>query len=174
MKFAIREDTETYIPYQRGVKSLYNPRMCDLVIETAIAGGFHAAMCLSCGITAKTFDNYRKEHIEFNDAVEYADLITLSQQEQKLQDMADGKIKGDYRATAMLLNNKYRHIYDKTAGSNTEITINTINLTSDQMNAQIAQKLEKLKSMGIEVGTVMPTLGTPILIEHDNSVAVEE
>ena len=168
MKYDISKLSLEYVPFrQGGAPSKYHPEMCNIVIEVAKEEGFHAAMCVALGITEKTFNVYRKDHPEFNDAVEYADLITLAQQEKRLQDGAAGRIeKYNFNANAMVLNNKYRHSYDRSgSGNNTEITINAINLTPEQINYKIAQKLEKLKSLGIEL--------QPAVIEHE-TIEVEE
>jgi hypothetical protein len=155
MKHVVSKDTPEFIPFRRaGGVTKYSSGMCQTVVDVAKTGGFHAAMCVALGISTTTFYRYQSEYPEFKEAVEFADTITLALQEELLLAGAKGTLEGKYNfsANAMILNNKYRHLYDKTTGTNnTEITINTINLTPDQLNAKIAQKLEKLKMMGIEL-----------------------
>lgn len=131
----------------------YKPEMCDVVIQVANDGGFHAAMMVALDIGNDTFYRWKREIPEFKEAVEKADLISLALQEAALMDGMLGKIKGyNFSANAMILNNKYKALYQRTdGGSTTDITINTINLTPEQLDTKIAQKLEKLKSMGIEL-----------------------
>ena len=153
MKFKVSEQLPNNLmdPIKQGRPSLYDPKMCEIVIEIAKEGGFRAAMCVGLGITERTFNKYIKDFPEFANAVEFAELILLAQQEELLQLGAQGKIKNyDFRANSYILNNKYKQLYDKSGGNNTEVTINTINLTPEQIQNKIAQKLEKLKSLGIE------------------------
>jgi hypothetical protein len=50
------------------------------------------------------------------------------------------------------MNNKFGNEYKRNASS-TEVTItnNTLNLTSEQVTEKIAQKMEKLKSLGVDI-----------------------
>jgi len=149
VKMIISDEVVQTIPYSRGAPTKYHPKMCDIVISTARSGGFKAAMCVNCGVSLCAFDKYLKEHQEFREAFEYAELITLKIQEELLVAGATGQVEGyNFKANAFVLTNKYKSLYDATGKGNTEITINTINMTSDQMQAKIAQKIEKLKAMG--------------------------
>ena len=141
------------LPAKRGAPTKYKPEMCDIVQAVAHDGGFHAAMMVACGITNDTFYAWKRDIPEFKEAVEKADLISLALQEAALMDGMMGKIKNyNFSANAMILNNKYKALYTRGEGSgNTEVTINTINLTPDQIDTKIAQKLEKLRSMGIDL-----------------------
>ena len=130
----------------------YKPEMCDIVVQVANDGGFHAAMMVALGIGNDTFYRWKREIPEFKEAVEKADLISLALQEAILMDGMLGKIKGyNYSANSKILDNKYKALYQKDGSGNTEITINTVNLTPEQLDNKIAQKLEKLKTMGIEL-----------------------
>lgn len=142
-----------FIPATTGHLGKYRPDMCDVVIQVANDGGFHAAMMVALDIGNDTFYRWKREIPEFKEAVEKADLISLALQEAALMDGMLGKIKGyNFSANAMILNNKYKALYQRDgAGGNTEITINTVNLSPEQLDTKIAQKLEKLKSMGIEL-----------------------
>lgn len=151
MKFEISENAPEIVPFKAGRRTDYTPRMCEIVVATAEAGGFRAAMCVNCGISNSTFANYIREYPDFAEAVEYAELVLLAQQEALLTAGAQGKIKNyDFRANSYILNNKYRHIYDKTTGS-TEVNINTINLTPEQINEQIAKKYARLRAFGVDI-----------------------
>ena len=143
---------QDFIPAKAGRTSSYRSEMCNLVIKVAEDGGFHAAMMVALGIGNDTFYRWKREIPEFKEAVEKADLVSLAIQEAALMDGMLGKIKGyNFSANAMILNNKYKSLYQKEANNTTDITINTINLTPEQLDNKIAQKLEKLKTMGIEL-----------------------
>lgn len=161
MKHIISKDSPAYVPFRRaGSQTKYSSMMCDKVVAVAMEGGFRAAMCVALNISLSTFNNYIRDYPDFADAVEFADLVTLAQQEQLLQDGARGMTEGKYNftANAFILSNKYKHLYDKAGGGgNTEININnnTINLTPEQLTAKIAQKMEQLKIRGIELDPVV-------------------
>lgn len=142
-----------FLPATAGGNTKYRPEMCDVVVQVAHDGGFHAAMMVALDIGNDTFYRWKREIPEFKEAVEKADLVSLALQEAALMDGMLGKIKGyNFSANAMILNNKYKSLYQRAdGGSNTEITINTVNLSPEQLDSKIAQKLEKLKSMGIEL-----------------------
>ena len=160
MKYEISDRHGEYIVSSKpGRPTAYHPKMCDVVVEVAQKGGFHSAMCIALGICFSTFNKYRKEYPEFAAAVEQADLVNLAAMEKSLVEAVHGdNTKLNFKAAEMLLSNKYRDLYSKVA-TTTDITINTINLTSDELNAKIAQKLQKLQSLGIALDTKV--------IEHD-------
>lgn len=140
-------------PRTPGRPSLYNPSMCEIVIKVAMQGGFHAAMQLACGIGKTQFYEWKNNIPEFKEAVDFADTISLAKQEEILTKLATGEYKGNVNAVLAVLNNKWKTDYSRSATSeSTEITINnnTLNLTSEQVNEKIAQKLEKFRSLGIE------------------------
>lgn len=133
-----------------GRNTKYDSSMCDLVKAIARSGGFHAAMIMACGISKKTFYKWQDDYEEFKEAVEEADTISLAFQEKCLVEGMLGNIKNyNFSANAMILNNKYKTLYTKSGdGPTTEININTINLTQEQIDDKIAQKLEKLGAAG--------------------------
>lgn len=150
---ALVQSEAEILPARRGAPTKYKVEMCDVIKAVATDGGFHAAMMVACGITNDTFYRWQREIPEFREAVAQADLISLALQEAALMDGMMGRIKNyNFNANAMILNNKYKALYTRGEGSgNTEVTINTINLTPDQMDIKISQKLEKLRSMGIDL-----------------------
>jgi intergrase/recombinase len=153
MRFDLSDEVNRDIPpYVRGKLSLYHPKMCDVVINTAMQGGFKAEMCINCGISNATFDKYVNTYPEFKESYEFAELIILREAEKLLQKGARGELPGEaFKYLSKLLDNKYKHLYEK-AGNNTEITVNTINLTPEQVSAKIAQKIGSLKAQGVDLG----------------------
>lgn len=143
------------VPRQRGRPLKYRPDMCDTIVAIAYEGGMHAAMWTACGISQSQFYEWKLNIPAFRDAVEEADGISLAFQEAVLVKGMLGQIKGyNFNANAMILNNKYKAIYSRSgSGDNTEIIINnnTLNLTSDQITQKIAQKLEKFKTLGVDL-----------------------
>ena len=137
-----------------GPKSKYEPWMCEKIIEVASEGGHIPAMCQAIGIKSEdTFHRWKREHEDFGKAYEEARTISQGVYESLLLQGALGKIKNfNFNAMAMIMNNKFPNEYKRSAtGSNTEVTINQLNMSPEQVSAKINQKLEKLKSMGIEL-----------------------
>lgn len=157
MKFQLEYNGIVKLPYQRGGNSSYIPKMCEVVISTAEAGGQEAQMCINCGICMNSFRKYQKEHPDFAAAVEYARLIYVATLEAMMVAGAEGKIERyNFKANEKLLEvaeEKYRKLAERNQ-NNTTINVNTINLTSEQRIDKIKQISEKLKSFGIEYSGV--------------------
>lgn len=142
------------------IDTKYRPWMCDAVIEVAEKGGFHAAMMLRLGISRGTFYSYIREYPEFARAVEQADLITQSDNENTLSAIAKNKKAGDFKAVSYILQTKFAKDYPKDVidSSSTNITINNLNLTSEERDHKIAQLAEKLRAAGHDLsGLLNPT-----------------
>lgn len=139
-----------------GPKSKFMPWMCDKIIEVAQLGGHIPAMCQAIGIKSEdTFHRWKREYPEFKAAYEEARTVSKGVYENILLQGAMGQIKGfNFNAIAMIMNNKFPDEYKRGANgsnTNTEITINQLNLTPEQVQYKINQKLEKLRSMGIDL-----------------------
>jgi hypothetical protein len=146
------EEEVEFIPARgRGAEKKYQPWMCEKIIEVARAGGFHAAMMNAIDVARATFYAYKKDIPEFAEALEKADMISLEMLEDKLVKGMSGEIKNySFSANAFTLSNKYKSLYPRAgSGDTTEVTINNLNLTPDQLQNKIAQKYEKLKSLGL-------------------------
>lgn len=155
----LNESQEIILAKQSGPKSKYQPWMCDKIVEIAEQGGHIAAMCQAIGIKSEdTFHRWKKEHQEFADAYEEAKTMSKGVYENILLQGAMGKIPGfNFNAIAMIMNNKFPTEYKRGANgssTNTEITINQLNLTPEQVQYKISQKLEKLKSLGVDLEVV--------------------
>lgn len=138
----------------------YQPWMCQKIIEVAMGGGFQAAMMLACGIkSTTTLYNWMDRHKEFADAYDFAKTCSKAYLEKIAVDAATGRIeKCNPTALALLMNAKFPEEYRRTGDSgNTQITVNTVNLTAGQMDTQIAQKMEKLAALGISWEGLMPS-----------------
>lgn len=135
-----------------GAPSKYDPAMCDKVIATAAQGGHIAEMMLSIGIKSKdTWYRWQKEHPEFAEAVKDASTVSLAFHERNLLQGALGMIPGfNATAYAMIMNNKFKAEYSRSGSGGTEITVNNLNLTDEQMLQKIQQKYKRLKSLGID------------------------
>lgn len=137
-----------------GAPCNYKSEYCSKILSVANIGGHIPAMMVEIGIKSKdTWYRWQREYPEFKEAVEYADIISQAFYEELGLKAVQGKIK-DFSATtyALLMNNKFGKDYKRNP-SNTEINItnNTLNLTSEQVQQKIAQKLEKLKSLGVDI-----------------------
>lgn len=137
-----------------GPKVKYSSDMCTKVVEQASRGGHIPAMMMSIGVKSKdTWYRWQKEYPEFREAVEYAKIVNQAYMEEIGMNAILGRIK-DFNAStyALVMNNKFGDEYKKAAsGSTTEITFNTLNLSSDEISQKIAQKLEKLKGLGVDI-----------------------
>ncbi len=138
-----------------GPKALYKPEYCDKIATIAAQGGHIPQMMLEIGIKSKdTWYRWQREYPEFKEAVEYASIINQAFYENLGLQAVQGRIK-DFSATtyALIMNNKFGVDYKRNPSSGTEINItnNTMNLTSEQVQQKIAQKLEKLKSLGVDI-----------------------
>jgi len=139
-----------------GPKAKYDSSMCEKLKEVAEQGGHISAMCLAIGIKSEdTFHRWRKQYPEFEEAYQESKLISKAFFEgMALRGMA-GLIKGfNFNSLALIMNNKFPEEYKRGAngsGTNPEITINQLQLSSEQINEKIAQKIEKLKSLGVQL-----------------------
>lgn len=139
---------------QSGRPESYEPWMCDKIVEIAATGGHIAQMCVAIGIkTETTFNTWKKKYPEFGEAAEYAKLYSKAYYEHLNLLGARGDLPG-FSAAALekIMTAKFGEEYKKdNQGSNnkTEITINNLNLSPEEVNRKIAQISEKLKSMGV-------------------------
>ena len=131
----------------------YSPEMCDKIIQVAENGGHVAKMCSEIGIKSRdTFYRWIKEYPEFAEAYETARLRSQAFYEDLLLAGTVGKIKGfNFNSLAMTLNNKFGDEYKRSStGSNTEITIGSINSIENLDSNQLDNKIEQLqKKLGI-------------------------
>lgn len=156
----------------------YAPWMCKKIIQVAMEGGFQSAMMIACGISSgSTLRAWRAKYPEFGEAYAMAEMCQQAYLERIAVDLANGTIeRGNATALICLLNSKFKNEYTRAVGgnNNTEITINTVNLTGAQMDTQIAQKLEKLKSLGIAWDGLVPNAESNIVdAEYDDGGYVE-
>lgn len=138
---------------KRGRKTKYTKDVCEKIIEAAGQGAHIPGMMVAAGIASKeTWYNWIERHPEFKEAVERAKVISQAVYEQIGFKGTTGQIKG-FNATswAMIMNNKFGDEYKRNdTGGHTEVTINQLNLSPDQVEQKIQQKMERLKSLGID------------------------
>jgi hypothetical protein len=139
---------------KRGPESKYTPSMCQTLTEIASRGGHVAEMMINLGISSKeTFYRWQNENPEFKEAYALSKLVSQAYFERVGLHGALGEIP-NFNATtyALIMNNKFPDEYKRSgSGSHTEITVNTLNLSPEQIESKIAQKLEKLKSLGVTI-----------------------
>lgn len=139
-----------------GRPSKYEPSMCAQILEIAATGGHVAAMCKAIGISRTQFYKWKKTIPEFAEAIEDAKLTSQSVYENLLLQGALGKIPGfNFNSLSLIMHNKFPDEYKRgsngSAVSNTEITINQLHLSPKEIDYKIAQKLEKLQALGIDL-----------------------
>ena len=135
-----------------GPKSKYSPSMCDDILKVASEGGHVASMMIKLGIASKeTFYRWQNENPEFKEAYNLSKLMSQAYYEKLGLSGILGEIPNFNSSTyALIMNNKFSDEYKRSGsgGSHTEITLNTLNMSPEQIDSKIAQKLEKLKSLG--------------------------
>jgi len=137
---------------KRGPESRYTPDMCDRILKIASEGGHTAKMMMELGIASKeTFYRWQNENPEFKEAYALSKLVSQAYYEELGLQGAIGEIPNFNASTyALIMNNKFSDEYKRSgSGSHTEITVNTLNLSPEQIENKIAQKLERLKSLGV-------------------------
>ncbi len=136
-----------------GPVSKYKPEYCQALLQVAEEGGHIAAMRAALGgISKDTWYRWQEDHPEFKHAVEHAKLLSQVFYEKLGLKGIQGDVRYFNAATyALVMHNKFEDDYKKSAGSNTEINVvnNTLNLTSEEVQIKIDQKLEKLKALGM-------------------------
>jgi len=142
---------------KRGPKPQFKPEYCGNIVEVAMEGGHIPAMMLSIGIRSKdTWYRWQREYPEFKEAVEWAEIVSQATYESLGLKGLKGEIPNFNSSTyALIMNNKFGLDYKRNpngaGGTEINITNNTLNLTSEQVQQKIAQKLEKLKSLGVDI-----------------------
>lgn len=139
-----------------GPKCKYEYWMCAKIKEIAGSGGHIPAMCRAIGINSEdTFHRWKREIPEFKEAYEEAKMISKSVYENILLQGAMGQIPHfNFNSVAMIMNNKFPDEYKRGANgsnTNTEITINQLNLTPEQIDYKIQALLEKRRARGIDI-----------------------
>lgn len=134
-------------------RSKYTPDMCQTITEIASNGGHVSEMMIALGISSKeTFYRWQQEYPEFKEAYNLSKLVSQAYYERLGLKGALGEIPNFNASTyALIMNNKFSDEYKRSGsgGSHTEITVNTLNLSPEQIESKIAQKIEKLKSLGV-------------------------
>lgn len=162
------EDDETQIKVSDKVRSpsgtpcCFESWMCEKIIKVAKKGGHVSAMCAAIGIRSEnTFYRWNREIPEFAEAYDCARMHSKAFYEQLLLDCATGNNKDvNVRALEKILSAKFKDEYRESSQNNTEITINNLNLTPDQLSAKIAQKMAVLKSAGVTLNGLPASLGS--------------
>lgn len=133
----------------------YNEAVADKVVAAAAEGCHIPGQMLAAGIRSKdTWYRWQKEYPEFRAAVEFAKLVSQDWWERLGVQAVKGEIP-NFNATtyALVVNNKFGDEYKRSSSGqgNTEINVTTINYTTEQLKQRIAQKWQKLKSVGWEM-----------------------
>lgn len=137
-----------------GPKPKFEPWMCDKIIEVAAEGGHIPAMMSAINVFSKeTWYRWKNDYPEFKEAVEKSEIVSQAFYEKLGLLGTMGQIKNFSATTYMItMNNKFGDEYKRgTGGNNTEITINQVALSSDQLALKIAQKAEQLKMLGVDI-----------------------
>jgi len=141
---------------EKATKAKYTPDMCDKIIAVASKGGHIPAMMMAIGVKSKdTWYRWIKDYPEFKEAVEFAKISNQAFMEDIGMRAIVGTIPNFNSPTyALVMHNKFKEDYkrDTGGGDHVEVTINNLNLTSEEISLKIAQKLQKLKGLGVDLG----------------------
>lgn len=174
-RLPVEMTSDNFVGRGRGKETYYQPWMCDKIIEVAANGGFRSAMIVALGVKRRaTINEWCNKYPEFKQAYELAKEYQQAKYEKLNLDMIEGNIKGNATSMAIALTNQFSDDYKRTGSgesvgnTHTEININTISLTQDQMDASIQQKLQFIKTFGIDyIGTDIKTIEKqPVTIEQ--------
>ena len=154
-----------------GKTTYYEPWMCDKIIEIASQGGSRSKMIVALGIRREaTINEWCEKYPEFREAYAISKHYHLAYLEDINLENAKGEIKGNATSMALMLNNYHPEIYkrnpDATGGGHTEININTINLSPEQMDTAIKQKIQLLRSFGLEFDPTKSTITDAVVISN--------
>lgn len=134
------------------------------MIEIAQQGGHQSAMAAALGLkSTDTFYRWKREIPEFKEMADEAMMHSQVFYEKENTKQITGESKGNATSLALVLNNKFRDEYKPTEGGTTNTTINILNLSAEEMDYKIAQKLEILRGAGI-------IAKEPLVIENDRPV----
>lgn len=95
------------IPTPRGRPSIYDPAMCDRVVECGREGMGVAEMAAEIGIARETFNVWRKDRPDFSDAVKEAVALSQAWWEKQGRMATFGAIDG-FNATSYIFQMKNR------------------------------------------------------------------
>lgn len=95
------------IPKPIGRPSIYDPAMCDRVVECGREGMGVAEMSAEIGISRETFNAWRKSRPEFSDAVKEAVALSQAWWEKQGRMATFGAIDG-FNATSYIFQMKNR------------------------------------------------------------------
>ncbi len=138
-----------------GAPSKYSPDCCTKILKIAEQGGHIPAMMREIGIKSKdTWYRWQKDYPEFRDAVEQAEIVSQAFYEEMGLRGTLGQIPNFNASTyALIMNNKFNKDYKRNpSATEVNITNNTLNLTTEQLDDKIAQAMEKVKSLGFDIG----------------------
>ena len=132
------------------------------MIAIAQQGGHQSAMAAALGLkSTDTFYRWKREIPEFKEMADEAMMHSQVFYEHENTKQITGESKGNATSLALVLNNKFRDEYKPSESGTTNTTINILNLSTEEMDYKIAQKLEILRGAGV-------IAKEPILIENDN------
>ena len=148
--------SEEFKAKKAGRPTNYQPWMCDKIIEIASKGGHRAQMIVALGIRSDTtLDTWCDKYPEFKEAYALSKIYSQAFYEDLNLKGTMGEIdRFNVTGLALTMNAKFPDEYKRpgSGGStnNTEININSINLSPQQIDNKIAQLLEKFKAQGLE------------------------
>lgn len=128
----------------------FNPEYCDLLRTFRMRGYSISAFCSYVSISRDSFYRWKQEYPEFKEAADISDNDSEFYFEKKSHDIIEGEIEASAQQVAMLKEERARQhgVLKEKDTSKTEINIGNMNvlqnLTDEQLNLTISDKLKKL------------------------------
>ena len=148
----------------------YDRKMGEIIIKVGEKGGHLPAMCKAINVSSETtFRSYLEKYPEFAEAYETSKLYSQAFYEEMMLNLANGDVKGNASALALIMNNKFGHVYKHpTQRATQEINIGMINhnnlnlLNSDELD-------EKIKQLQCQLGIDTPRIIDSNAEENEDS-----
>lgn len=142
-----------------GQPSKYKPEYCEELIGLMSIGISNIGASAKWCIDHSTFYQWRKDHKEFEAAYQQGLVQSCAYYETLLQGMAEGKVRGDFKALKSMMANKFKDLdwkFVETEVSNSTININNMNVlklenkTTEQIDKMILEELADQKYINLD------------------------
>lgn len=144
---------------KRHDNDLYKPEYCETIIKLGAQGAFQSHMAATLGICEKTLYNWQDRIPEFKEALDWARTLSKAYHEWKLIKGEKGDKNYNFAANAFILSNQWKAEYArnmKEGETVNNLTVNNLNLSSDEVKERIAEITAKLAAKG-----QMPSISFP-------------
>src|SRR3990167_10515464 len=139
--------------FQPGRPTKYHKGLCEDLLRRMQKGETNVMVASGLGISEATFYSWLKEHDDFKEVYDVADTARKAYMEGLLIGMAQGDIKGDFKALIAYLNNKYGYsgVNPNNQGNTIQIgNMNVLNMDQKDIDKRLEHLLSKYNINYIE------------------------